>query len=82
MIARVASLLAGLLGLVGDRPLWVDEREALRRSRVSPQYVADQTAKVRKRRASRGRRQGTPANPYGNNRARRGGFKRRYSGHV
>ena len=56
---------------------------------IPPQGLGAKTQafndKLRQRRKSRGRgkpRQGSSPKPYGNNRARRGGFKRRYSGHV
>ncbi len=45
--------------------------------------VLDHMAKQRAHRGRKSRRaQGSKPTPYGNNRARRGGFKRRYSGHV
>ena len=85
MIARISRFLAGVFGLVSTVVTDGEGEQRVARS-TRAQHVFDQVNRIRKRR-SRGARasykkQGTPANPYGNNRARRGGFKRRYSGHV
>ena len=80
LLRRILALI-GLAGLVGVSTN--EEAAALPVGDIAPkfsQYVRNKMEQRRNRRTG-GKPQGSKAK-LGNNRARRGGFKRRYSGHV